>query len=59
MKEQWEKRARHTEEVTSILKEFGAMDSKGLIRKWNPTIKKALNDEGHDSLDPDKCKCLL
>jgi len=56
--ENWELREKHHLDVTSILKQAKAVDSKGLIRHWNgPVIVPMLNQAGHTSLDFDKCRC--
>ena len=47
----------HEDEVRQILKDHGALDSKGRIRRWSSMVFDALKEAGHTSLSPTKCQC--
>lgn len=47
----------HEREVRSILRKSGCMNEKGEIRNWKRGTWSLLNQSGHDSLSPKKCRC--
>ena len=41
----------------ALLKETGATDKLGRLRRWSPATVTALRKAGHSSLDFGKCSC--
>lgn len=58
MAEMWQKRKKHHEEVTKLLRDGGEMDQQGRIRSWfGKKSHDRLLSIGHTSVGFEQCGC--